>query len=149
MNELFHRIAVKVSNVAGSSKAFLAALIIIVVWAFSGPVFGYSDTWQLVINTATTIVTFLMVFLIQNTQNRESKAVQLKLNELIKAQRGARNDFIDLEALTDEELDHLGGDFRKMQEIGSHKILDKIRTQIEEEHQRRKRHGVLSRNGKA
>lgn len=114
MNDLFHKIAVKVSAAAGKPKVFLLAVAAIVIWGLSGPVFGFSDTWQLVINTTTTIITFLMVFLIQNTQNRDAKAVHLKLDELIKAIRGARNRLVDLEELTDEQLDELQGEFRKL-----------------------------------
>src|ERR671925_315059 len=88
----------------GSEPVPLAAATIIVVWAATGPLFGFSDTWQLVINTGTTIVTFLMVFLIQNTQNRDAKAVHLKLDEIIRAIKGARNELLDLEKLSDEEL---------------------------------------------
>lgn len=107
MNDWFRRLALKVSTLAGKPQVFFTALIIILTWGLTGPVFNYSDTWQLVINTATTIVTFLMVFLIQNTQNRDSKAIQLKLDELVKTQRGARNTFINLEDLPDEELEKL------------------------------------------
>ncbi len=89
-------------------------LLLIVVWLVTGPVFGFSDTWQLVINTGTTIITFLMVFAIQNTQNRDAKAMQLKLNELIKASRGARTEFVDIEDLTDTELDVLQVQFREI-----------------------------------
>src|SRR5262245_35500467 len=88
----------------GSTSAFLIAVAVILVWAVTGPIFGYSDTWQLVINTGTTIVTFLMVFLIQHAQNRDSLAIQLKLNELIAAVRGASNRLINVEEMTDEEL---------------------------------------------
>lgn len=107
MSSIFRKLAVAVSLVAGKPQAFLVALIIIVIWLVSGPVFGYSDTWQLVINTATTIVTFLMVFLIQNTQNRDSKAIHLKLDELVKTQRGASNKFVNVEEMSDEELEEL------------------------------------------
>lgn len=101
----FARIAGRVAEWAGSSWAFCLAALIIVFWAISGPVFGFSDTWQLVINTGTTIVTFLMVFLIQNTQNRDTKALHLKLDELLRAQSGAREDqFMDLEDRDEEEL---------------------------------------------
>jgi low affinity Fe/Cu permease len=114
MNDLFHRIAVKVSTAVGKPWVFFLAVTAIIVWAVSGPLFGFSDTWQLVINTTTTIITFLMVFLIQNTQNRDAKAMHLKLDELIKAIRGARNRLVDLEEMTDDQLDELHGEFRKL-----------------------------------
>ncbi len=95
------------SRATGHPVAFVAALLIIVVWAVTGPLFGFSDTWQLVINTGTTIVTFLMVFLIQNTQNRDSEAMQLKLDELIRAINGAHNGLLDLEELTEEDLERI------------------------------------------
>src|SRR5579885_431176 len=104
MDEHFRKFAHATAERAGTSKAFCIAVVIIAIWAVSGPLFHFSDTWQLVINTGTTIVTFLMVFLIQNTQNRDSKAIHLKLDELIKAIRGARNSIIDLDSLTDEQL---------------------------------------------
>jgi low affinity Fe/Cu permease len=104
---LFGRFAKQTARVTGHPAAFALALLSIVAWALTGPTFGYSDTWQLVINTSTTIVTFLMVFLIQNTQNRDSAAVQLKLDELIRAVRGAHNALLDLEELEENDLDHL------------------------------------------
>jgi low affinity Fe/Cu permease len=103
----FGRFAASASGWLGSKWAFAAAGAVIVVWAALGPIFHYSDTWQLVINTGTTIVTFLMVFLIQNTQNRDARAINLKLNELIHAIDNARNQMIDIEKLTDLELDEL------------------------------------------
>ncbi len=111
MKELFRKIAARVAGATGSSSAFLSALFIIIVWAASGPLFHFSDTWQLVINTGTTIITFLMVFLIQNTQNRDGKALHLKLDELIRAQDGARNNMIDLDRLSDQELEELHREF--------------------------------------
>jgi low affinity Fe/Cu permease len=101
----FQHFANYISHAAGHPATFAAAVSVILLWAVTGPVFGYSDTWQLVINTGTTIVTFLMVFLIQNTQNRESKAVQLKLDEIIRALAGAHNALLNLEELDEKELD--------------------------------------------
>ena len=108
----FHHISMIVSAKLGSPIAFLLAILLIIVWICSGPFFDFSDTWQLVINTTTTIVTFLMVFAIQNTQNRDARAMQLKLNELIKGSRGARTEFVDIEDLTDTELDVMQAQFK-------------------------------------
>ena len=102
------------SNVLGTAWVFVAAIGIIVIWAATGHAFGYSDTWQLIINTGTTIVTFLMVFLIQNTQNRDAKAVHLKLDELIRALGPARNKLVDLEKLSDDQLKALEDEFEKL-----------------------------------
>ena len=114
--ESFRKFAHKISTLVGSSYAFVGAIIIILVWAITGPLFNFSDTWQLVINTGTTIVTFIMVFLIQNTQNRDSKALHLKLDELIRASKSARNTLVDLEDFSDEELNRLQEQFRKIHE---------------------------------
>ena len=99
---------------AGSTQAFLAAVSVVLVWLVTGPLFGYSDTWQLVINTGTTIVTFLMVFLIQRSQNKEAKAVSLKLNELLASTEGASNRLIDVEDLSEKELDALHAHFEAL-----------------------------------
>jgi low affinity Fe/Cu permease len=114
IRDAFGVFARKTSMVLGSAWAFVLAILIIVIWAMTGPAFGYSDTWQLIINTGTTIVTFLMVFLIQNTQNRDAKAVHLKLDELIRAVSGARNKLVDLEKLSDDDLKSLEGEFEKL-----------------------------------
>jgi low affinity Fe/Cu permease len=106
-SDRFGKFAARSSHYLGSRWAFVLAIGVIVLWALTGPVFHYSDTWQLVINTGTTIVTFLMVFLIQNTQNRDARAIHLKLNELIHAVDKARNQMIDVESLSDLELDEL------------------------------------------
>lgn len=116
MNEIFRKFANYISRWAGSSWAFIIALLVIVSWAVSGPLFGFSDTWQLTINTGTTIVTFLMVFLIQNTQYRETKAINLKLDELIRVMKEARNNMVDLENATDDELETLERQFQRIRE---------------------------------
>lgn len=116
MNELFRKFASHVSRWAGSPWAFILALLVLAGWVVSGPLFKFSDTWQLAINTGTTIVTFLMVFLIQNTQNREAKAINLKLDELIRAMKEARNNMLDLENATDEELETLEHQFQRLRE---------------------------------
>ena len=114
MKKLFHKFAATSPPPAGSPWAFLLAFLVIVVWAITGPIFNFSDTWQLVINTGTTIVTFLMVFLIQNTQNRDGVAIQLKLDELIRAVEGARTSLVDLEDLSDEEILRLKKEFERL-----------------------------------
>lgn len=107
VNLWFSRFASKTARLVGHPMMFLAAIMTLVVWGISGPIFHYSDTWQLVINTATSLLTFLIVFLIQNTQNRDAKALHLKLDELIRSHSPAHNDMIDIENLSDEELDEL------------------------------------------
>jgi low affinity Fe/Cu permease len=114
LKDFFRKFSAKISTATGSPLTFILACSIVVAWALTGPFFDFSNTWQLVINTGTTIVTFLMVFLIQNTQNRDSKAMQLKLDELIRASKTARDSFVDLEDMTDEELDSLDQDFKKL-----------------------------------
>ncbi|MGE0871910.1 MAG: low affinity iron permease family protein [Kofleriaceae bacterium] len=107
VREFFRVVARSASNAIGSPFAFIGAVLLIVLWGASGPWFHYSETWQLIINTGTTIVTFLVVFMIQNTQNHDSRAIQLKLDELIRAMKSARNTMVDLEDLPDEELTRL------------------------------------------
>ena len=108
----------RVAAAVGMHRAFLIALAVVLAWAVTGPLFHFSDSWQLVINTGTTIVTFLMVFLIQATQNRDGKAVQLKLDELIRAQRSARNVFADLEHATEDELREFEEEFKALRKRG-------------------------------
>jgi low affinity Fe/Cu permease len=110
----FRHFAHRSAEVLGSAWAFIGAIFIIAVWGLTGPAFHFSDTWQLIINTGTTIVTFLMVFLIQNTQNRDAKAMHLKLDELIRAIQGARNRLVDLEKLSDDELKRLEEQFTRV-----------------------------------
>jgi len=138
MKNTFRIIAARVSVITGSATAFLAAILLVAIWASTGPLFNYSNTWQLIINTGTTIGTFLMVFLIQNTQNREGKAMQLKLDELLRAGRG-RDSFIDIEDISDDELEWLDSEFKKMHESGSmHPTVHKLHQKIVKAHQIRK-----------
>ncbi|HVJ83334.1 MAG TPA: low affinity iron permease family protein [Planctomycetia bacterium] len=116
LRERFGHFAQVAAHASGHPMAFVAATLMIVVWAFTGPIFGFSDTWQLVINTGTTIVTFLMVFLIQNSQNRDGAAIQLKLDELIRAVSKARNEFVDLENVSEEELEKIRERFARVAE---------------------------------
>lgn len=116
MNELFHKLAQKTSEIVGMPLSFFVALLIVFVWAVSGSIFDYSDTWQLVINTGTTILTFLMVFLVQNTQNRDAKAIHLKLDELIRSIKNARNQLLDIEDMSDEEIHNLHNEFVGLKE---------------------------------
>ena len=139
MDDLFRRFSTKVSLTAGRPWVFLLALTIVIGWAFTGPLFYFSNTWQLVINTGTTIVTFLMVFLIQNTQNRDTKAINLKLDELLKAVSGARTSLVTLEDRSDEDLAALQRQFER---------LHLHYTRIEQEQKRRRRLKKLSATGK-
>jgi low affinity Fe/Cu permease len=115
VNDLFRAFSRNIALAVGSAWAFIVAILIVAVWAATGKMFHFSDTWQLIINTGTTIVTFLMVFLIQNTQNRDGRAIQLKLDELIRALKGARNKLVDIEELSDEELKKLHEEFQRLQ----------------------------------
>ena len=120
VNDAFAGFARHSSAILGSAWAFTVAITIIIVWGLTGPTFHFSDTWQLIINTGTTIVTFLMVFLIQNTQNRDAKAVHLKLDELIRALKGARNKLVDLEKMSDEDLKELEQEFERIHQKADH-----------------------------
>ena len=132
MNEHFRKFANKTSDAMGSPWAFIAAALLILGWALTGPLFGFSDVWQLVINTSTTIITFLMVFLIQNTQNRDAKAMHLKLDELLRGVEGARTSMVDLEDLSDEDLKKLQDDFQRLRERSPNLVNDDLE-QIEGE----------------
>ena len=114
VSDAFRVFAQRCASMLGSAWAFTGAVLVILVWLITGPTFHFSDTWQLIINTATTVITFLMVFLIQNTQNRDAKAMHLKLDELIRALKGARNQLVDLEDLSDEDLKKLEEQFRRL-----------------------------------
>lgn len=124
MNQLFTAIATRIANAAGQPLTFALALSLIIVWAVTGPIFGYSDTWQLIINTGTTIVTFLMVFLIQNSQNRDAAAMQAKLDELIRALDAAREQFIGIEHMTASQVEDVRAALER--EVGGNE--DKTRT---------------------
>lgn len=127
MNEIFRKVAHTTSTMMGTPWAFIVAITIILVWAISGPLFKFSDTWQLVINTGTTIITFLMVFLIQNTQNRDAHALHLKLDELLRATETARNSFVNLENMPDEALQHLQEEFQRLCEKDAGLVTDDLR----------------------
>jgi low affinity Fe/Cu permease len=117
MDRMFTRVATAIAHLAGQPLAFLLAIAVILIWLLTGPVFGWSDTWQLVVNTGTTIVTFLMVFLIQNSQNRDAAAIQAKLDELIRALEQARSQFIGIEHLPDTEIEQIRASLEE--EVGS------------------------------
>jgi low affinity Fe/Cu permease len=116
MKNWFRKVAERASHLVGTQWAFLIAVGIVAVWGLTGPYFGYSDTWQLFINTGTTIVTFLMVFLIQNTQNRESRVMALKLDELLRGVEGARTSFVQLDHMSDEDLEAVQEEFGRLRE---------------------------------
>lgn len=130
MKEFFRNFAGKTALIVGSAPAFTIAIAVIVAWAITGPFFGFSNTWQLIINTGTTIVTFLMVFLIQNTQNRDMTAMQLKLDELIRALKGARTGLVDIEDLSEKDLDKLKQYFAKLSG-GADAVKEEIEQQME------------------
>lgn len=113
-SNLYTQIAKSISRITGRPSTFSLAVLVIIIWLVSGPIFGFSDTWQLVINTGTTIITFLMVFLIQNTQNRDTAAIQLKLDELVRAHQGAHNAILDLEELDDQMIEAFRARYRHL-----------------------------------
>src|SRR5213596_3150520 len=131
VSDAFRIFARRSSMMLGSAWAFAAAVLAILVWILTGPTFHFSDTWQLIINTTTTIITFLMVFLIQNTQNRDAKAVHLKLDEMIRALKGARNKLVDLEDLSDEELKQLEKEFQRLHQRSGETDTEAAKTESE------------------
>jgi low affinity Fe/Cu permease len=134
MQDVFRRLAHAVADLAGTVWVFTAALGIIIVWAITGPIFAFSDTWQLIINTGTTIITFLMVFLIQNTQNRDNAAIHAKLDELIVHSEGSHNEIAIAENFTDDELRQLREHFRRVAERGGTNPEDRLPTSINGNH---------------
>jgi len=153
-NSFFEKFANKATTFTGSSAAFICAAFVVVVWAATGPVFNYSETWQLIINTGTTIVTFLMVFLIQKAQNKDSKAIQIKLNELIAAHEKASNRIVDIEELSENDLDQLHLYYEKLSEFAeededihcSHSIDAAERNEDRKYNQFKKRHDAWLQN---
>ncbi|HML43804.1 low affinity iron permease family protein [Hyphomicrobium zavarzinii] len=137
MNEMFRRFSEHASHLVGSYWAFLAACLVVVLWGVSGHYFGYSDTWQLFINTGTTIVTFLMVFLIQNTQNRDARVVSLKLDELLRSVDGARTGLVELDHMSDEDLTRVQQEFMRLRETYAPLIDDDL-AHVERELRQRK-----------
>lgn len=138
MKEVFRKTSAKIANAMGTATAFIASCVIVLVWGLTGPLFDYSDTWQLYINTGTTVATFLMVFVIQNTQNRDSKALHLKLDELIKSSKSARNTFVELENLSDEDLAILDKEFHDLHEkLHGAPAVKTLHNKIEAERARR------------
>lgn len=138
MNDFFRRFSETAAHAMGSYWAFLAACLVVIVWAVTGPTFAYSDTWQLFINTGTTIVTFLMVFLIQNTQNRESRIVTLKLDELLRSVEGARTGMVELDHMSDEDLELVQQEFQRLRENYAPLVDDDL-AHVAEELKARKR----------
>lgn len=139
MKGVFRGVASRTSAMAGSPVVFVGAVFVVLIWAATGDYFDYSDTWQLIINTGTTIATFLMVFLIQNTQNRDTKALQIKLDELLRATKGARSYYVSLEDLTDEEIEQLNRQFQAIaHKPGTARAIKKLHQTIEAEHAQRR-----------
>ena len=146
---LLERFSHQATRWAGSSLAFVIALAVIIIWAITGPLFHFSDTWQLVINTGTTIVTFLMVFLIQRTQNKDALAIHLKLNEMVAALEGASNRLIDVEDLTEDEVQLLHKHYQKLAAMAKHDIKLTTSHSIEEAEERHERKHGKKKRGKS
>ena len=140
MRDAFRIFAERSAHAAGAYWAFLLALATVLAWGVTGPYFGYSDTWQLFINTGTTVITFLMVFLIQNTQNRESRIMALKLDELLRAVEGARTGFVNLDSMSDDELEEVQNEFTRLRERYAPLIDDDLAHVQREIQARRERH---------
>ena len=138
-NSAFEKFASHVSKAAGSTTAFLSAFLIVVVWAVCGPIFNYSETWQLVINTGTTIITFLMVFLIQKAQNKDSLAIQLKLNELVASNKSSSNSLVDIESMTEEEMIIIQKYYHRLSELAKNEVSIKTSHSIDEAHDQHER----------
>ncbi|WP_431858988.1 low affinity iron permease family protein [Azospirillum sp.] len=132
MKEFFNKAALWTSRQAGRVSTFMVAVLVIIAWAVSGPMFHFSDTWQLVINTGTTIVTFLMVFLIQNTQNRDTQAIQIKLDELIRVTNEARNGLINLEDASEDKLQEVKEEFAKVKEEAIDERLEDVEEELDQ-----------------
>lgn len=137
--DIFEKIALVLTKFSGSTPAFVMSLSIIIIWALSGPFFDYSEVWQLVINTGTTIITFLMVFLIQRTQNKDSMAIQLKLNEIIASIEGASNRLVDVEDISEAELETLKKHYQKLSKLFEKDRNIKVSHSIEEAQKRHER----------
>jgi len=144
INEAFRKFAQRTSAVTGSPWAFILAVVVILVWGVTGPLFHYSDTWQLVINTGTSVATFLMVFLVQNTQNRDAVAIHLKLDELIRAVEGARTGLVDLEDLSDAELRRLQQAFQRLRER-EQQAVEAVCEELQEENENHRSERLAAR----
>lgn len=138
-NSAFEKFASHVAKASGSTTAFLSAFLIVVVWAVCGPIFNYSETWQLVINTGTTIITFLMVFLIQKAQNKDSLAIQLKLNELVASNKYSSNSLVDIESMTEEEMIIIQKYYHRLSELAKKEVSIKTSHSIDEAHDQHER----------
>ena len=149
MSQMLERFSHQATKWAGSSWAFIIALSVIIVWGVTGPIFHFSDTWQLVINTGTTIVTFLMVFLIQRTQNKDALAIHLKLNEIVAALEGASNRLIDVEDLSEDEVELLHKHYQKLVAMAKRDVKLTVSHSIEEAEERHKRKHGKKRTGKS